>query len=486
MFEFIKYLCTLLYVVSSAFLCIFGLHRYYLVHLYSKIKSLRSPSPPAQDSLPRVTVQLPVYNEMYVTERLIRAVCKIDYPRDLLEVQVLDDSTDDTSGIAAHCVGELRSAGFDIKHIRRKNREGYKAGALAAGCEQASGEFLAVFDADFIPPADFLKKTVPCFENPEVGIVQTRWGHVNRDYSLLTKAQSVLLDGHFVVEQTARCSNGLFLNFNGTAGVIRKKCIELSGGWQNDTLTEDLDLSYRAQMRGWKVVYLPEVVSDAELPVDMNAFKIQQHRWVKGGVQTAGKLLPSVLRDSAIPFKVKTESLFHLLGNFSYFFLLSTTILIIPMNFLWEQIWLNDLFLASVTGVAIGTLAIIRFYILAVREAHGPRARKFYKYIPVALSVGAGITVNNTKAVLEAVCGRTSGFARTPKYAVVGRKDRWRTSAYVSSKGFTTFFEVILSVLFTIQVGYVLYMGFFIWLPFLLLMQFGFTYTAFLSLYHGS
>ena len=252
--------------------------------------------------------------------------------------------------------------------------------------------------------------------------MQTRWGHLNRDYSLLTKAQSVLLDGHFVVEQAARHSNGLFLNFNGTAGVIRKKCIEQSGGWQHDTLTEDLDLSYRAQINGWRAVYLPDVISDAELPVDMNAFKIQQHRWVKGGIQTAGKLLPSVLGDPRIPFKVKAESVFHLLGNFSYLFLLATIILIIPMNFLWERIWLNDLFIASVTGVALGTFAIIRFYILTVREAHGSQAREFYKYIPVALSVGAGIGVNNAKAVLEAVLGRTSGFARTPKYAVVGRK----------------------------------------------------------------
>ena len=486
MFDFLKYFCTLLYVVSSVFLCVFGLHRYYIVRLYLKAKPRRAAPPRGHGLLPRVTVQLPVYNEMYVTERLMRAVCAIDYPRELLEVQVLDDSTDGTSAIAARCAGELRAAGFDIKHIRRETREGYKAGALAEGCARAAGEFLAVFDADFLPPRDFLRRTIPCFEDPKVGIVQTRWGHLNRDYSLLTKAQAVLLDGHFVVEQAARCSNGLFLNFNGTAGVIRKKCIELSGGWQHDTLTEDLDLSYRAQINGWRAVYLPDVVSDAELPVDMNAFKIQQHRWVKGGIQTAGKLLPLVLGGSGIPLKVKVESVFHLLGNLSYLFLLATIILIIPMNFLWERIWLNDLFIASVTGVAVGTLAIIRFYVLAVREAHGPRAREFYKYIPVALSVGAGITVNNAKAVLEAVLGRTSGFVRTPKYAVVGRRDRWSTSAYVSSKGVTTFFEAVLSLFFTFQVAYVAYMGFFIWMPFLLLLQFGFAYTAFLSIYHGS
>ncbi len=464
----------------------FGLHRYYLVHLYKKSKKRKSLTPQTPAQLPRVTVQLPIYNEMYVTERLVQAVCGIDYPRDLLEVQILDDSTDDTKIIADRCASRLRSQGFDIKHVRRENREGYKAGALAAGLSSASGELLAIFDADFIPPSNFLKKTVPWFSDPQVGIVQTRWGHLNRDYSLLTKAQSVLLDGHFVVEQTARFSNGLFLNFNGTAGIIRKKCVELSGGWQHDTLTEDLDLSYRAQVEGWKTIYLPDVVSDAELPVDMNAFKIQQHRWVKGGIQTARKLLPSILGNAALPFKIKAESLFHLLGNFSYLFLLATVVLIIPMSFLWEEIWYNKLFIASVTAVAIGTFAIIRFYVLAVNEVYGKEAWGFYKHIPLALAVGAGIAVNNAKAVLEAVVGQKSGFARTPKYAVVTRKDSWMSSSYVSSKGMTTFFEIILALFFTFQVVYVTYAGFFIWLPFLLLMQFGFTYTAFLSIYHGS
>ncbi len=487
MFDFFKYLCMCLYVFSSLFLCIFGLHRYYLVYLYKR--GMRQEDLPKQQpcaGLPRVTVQLPVYNEMYVTERLIRAVCRIDYPRDLLEIQILDDSTDDTSSIAKQCASELRSLGFDIKRVARESREGYKAGALAAGLAEARGELVAIFDADFVPPANFLKKTVPAFSDSQVGIVQTRWGHLNRDYSLLTKAQSVLLDGHFMIEQTARCLNGLFLNFNGTAGIIRKKCIELSGGWQHDTLTEDLDLSYRAQIDGWKAVYLPEVISEAELPVDMNAFKIQQHRWVKGGVQTAGKLLPSVLGGEEIPFRVKVESLFHLLGNFSYLFLLMTILLVVPMNFFWDDIWSNDLFIASIIAVAIGTFAIIRFYILAVRETHGESAKRFYKYIPLALGLGAGIAVNNAKAVLEAVLGKSSGFVRTPKYAVVSKEDRWRALNYVSSRGMTTFFELVLCLFFTFQVGYAFYMGFFVWVPFLLLMQFGFGYTAFSSMYRGS
>ena len=296
----------------------------------------------------------------------------------------------------------------------------------------------------------------------------------------------MLLDGHFVVEQTARSASGLFLNFNGTAGVIRKKCVEESGGWQHDTLTEDLDLSYRAQMNGWKAVYLPEVVSDAELPVDMNAFKIQQHRWVKGGIQTAGKLLLSLLGRPDIPLRVKVESAFHLLGNFSYLFLLATIILVLPMNFFWERLWLNDLFVASVAAVAAGTFAIIRFYVLAVGESGAARSAGLYGYIPVALGVGAGIAVNNAKAVLEAVFGRVSGFVRTPKYAVVDRKDGWRASAYVSSRGVTTFLEAALGVFFTFQLAYVAYLGFFVWVPFLLLMQFGFVYTAFLSIRHGS
>ncbi len=476
-----------LYVSSSFFLCIFGLHRYYLVYLYKRGTGRGDPPErrPAA-GLPHVTVQLPVYNEIYVTERLIRAVSRMDYPRDLLEIQILDDSTDDTSSIAGQCAYELSSLGFDIKHVSRRNREGYKAGALAAGLAEARGELVAIFDADFIPPEDFLKKTVPAFSDSRVGIVQTRWGHLNRDYSLLTRAQSVLLDGHFVIEQTARCLNGLFINFNGTAGVIRKKCIEISGGWQHDTLTEDLDLSYRVQIGGWKAVYLPEVVSDAELPVDMNAFKIQQHRWVKGGVQTAGKLLPSVLGGEDIPFRVKIESFFHLLGNFSYLFLLATILLVVPMSFFWNDIWSNGLFIASVTAVATGTLSIIRFYVLAVGETHGGGAGKFYKYIPLALGLGAGITVNNAKAVLEAVLGRSSGFVRTPKYAVVGRNGGRKTFEYVSSRGMTTFFEFLLCLFFTFQIGYAFYMGFFIWIPFLLLMQLGFGYTAFSSVYRGS
>ena len=486
MFDFFKYFFTLLYVVSSIFLCVFGLHRYYLVHLYKKAKTRPRSFSGEFFELPTVTVQLPIYNEMYVARRLIEAVCVLDYPKDCLEIQVLDDSTDETREIVHECVSEQRAKGFDIKHVTRLDREGYKAGALAAGLVQAKGELLAIFDADFIPPVDFLRKTVHCFSDPEVGIVQTRWGHINRDYSLLTKAQSVLLDGHFVVEQTARSLSGLFLNFNGTAGVIRKKCIERSGGWQHDTLTEDLDLSYRAQMNGWKVAYLPEVISDAELPVDMNAFKIQQHRWVKGGIQTARKLLFSLLGRGDIPLRVKIESTFHLLGNFSYLFLLTTIILTLPMNFFWERLWLNDLFIASVTAVAIGTFAIIRFYALAVGEASVNRGVSIYGYIPVALGVGAGIAVNNAKAVLEAVFGRVSGFVRTPKYAVVNRKDGWRTSAYVSSRGVTTFLEVVLGAFFTFQLAYVAYLGFFVWVPFLVLMQFGFVYTAFLSIYHAS
>lgn len=486
MFDFFKYFFTFLYVASSFFLCVFGLHRYYLVHLYKKAKKRPEDSAAKLAELPSVTVQLPVYNEMYVTERLIRAVSRIDYPKNLLEIQVLDDSTDDTSAIAAKCASELRAEGFDIKHIRRGDRKGYKAGALAAGLERAKGEFVAVFDADFLPPADFLRRTIHSFSDPEVGIVQTRWGHVNRGYSLLTQAQSVLLDGHFIVEQTARCRSGLFFNFNGTAGIIRKKCVEFSGGWQHDTLTEDLDLSYRAQMNGWKAVYLPDVVSDAEVPVDMNAFKIQQHRWVKGGVQTAAKLLPSLLRSSDVPARVKIESAFHLLGNFSYLFLLATIVLVLPVNYFWEKVWLNDLFVGSVLAVAAGTMAVIRFYVLAVSESRGKKSPGLYRYIPVALGLGAGIAVNNSKAVMEAVLGKTSGFSRTPKYAVVSRKDGWKASAYVSSRGATTFFEAVFCLFFTAQLAYVAYLGFFVWLPFLFLMQFGFAYTAFLSIYHGS
>src|ERR1700674_3567700 len=276
-------------------LAVYGWHRYYLVYLYMTNRDKEPTAGPPLDPLPVVTIQLPLYNEMYVADRLIAAVCLIDYPRELLEIQVLDDSTDETRSIADLAVRRLAEQGFDIKYFHRANRIGYKAGALEAGLKVARGEFIAIFDADFIPTTDFLTRLMPHFREPKVGMVQARWGHINQDYSLLTKIQAILLDGHFILEHGGRNRGGRFFNFNGTAGVWRRTAIDDAGGWQHDTLTEDLDLSYRAQLRGWKFIFVPSLLAPADMPVEMNAFKSQQHRWAKGSIQTCRKLLPLIL-----------------------------------------------------------------------------------------------------------------------------------------------------------------------------------------------
>jgi len=317
------------YFFVLVILAVYGWHRYYLVYLYMKNKG-RVPVPAGTlEAWPAVTIQLPIYNEMYVADRLIDAVCRIEYPRELLEIQVLDDSTDETRSVAEQAVRRNAARGVDIKYIHRTDRSGYKAGALDAALKVAKGEFIAIFDADFIPSPDFLTRTVPFFTDPKVAMVQARWGHINQDYSLLTKIQSILLDGHFVLEHGGRNRAGLFFNFNGTAGIWRRAAITDAGGWQHDTLTEDLDLSYRAQLRGWRFVFLPDLVAPAEVPVEMNSFKSQQHRWAKGSIQTCRKLLPRILR-SNVPLPVKAEAFFHLTANFNYPLMCVLSVLMAP------------------------------------------------------------------------------------------------------------------------------------------------------------
>src|SRR3982751_312112 len=349
------------YFFVLSILAIYGWHRYYLVYLYTKNRD-KAPSPalpiPPLTTLPRVTIQLPIYNEMYVADRLIDAVCEMDYPRELLEIQVLDDSTDETREIAELAVRRHASRGFDIRYLHRVDRTGYKAGALEAGLRVAKSNYIAIFDADFIPPQDFLLKTLPHFENPKVGMVQARWGHINQDYSLLTKIQAILLDGHFILEHGGRNRGGRFFNFNGTAGVWRRTAIDDAGGWQHDTLTEDLDLSYRAQLRGWRFVFVPDVIAPAELPVDMNGFKSQQHRWTKGSVQTCKKLLPTVWR-SDLPLPIKIEATAHLTSNFAYLLLACLCVLLHPSTGGPVQGWIRTLlldvpiFLAASMSVAV-------------------------------------------------------------------------------------------------------------------------------------
>src|SRR5215510_8034967 len=354
------------YFFVLVILAVYGWHRYYLVYLYMKNKG-RQPVPSGTlDTLPPVTIQLPIYNEMYVADRLIDAVCQIDYPRELLEIQVLDDSTDETRAVAEQAVRRNASRGVDIVYLHRTDRTGYKAGALEAGLHVAKGEFIAIFDADFIPTADFLRRTVPFFVDPKIAMVQARWGHINADYSLLTKIQSILLDAHFVLEHGGRNRAGLFFNFNGTAGIWRRTAIMDAGGWQHDTLTEDLDLSYRAQLRGWNFVFLPNLVSPAELPVEMNSFKSQQHRWAKGSIQTCLKLLPRILR-SRQPLGVKAEAFFHLSANFNYLLMSVLSLLIFPSMYVRYEMGYTEMLLIDVPAFFAATASVAVFYIKSQR-----------------------------------------------------------------------------------------------------------------------
>src|SRR5467141_5284752 len=317
---------TACYLAVLIGLSAYGVHRYFIIYLFLKNRK-REPVPAGRfEQLPKVTVQLPIFNEIYVVERLLRSVSELDYPRELLQIQVLDDSTDDTRELVSLCADELRGRGFNVQRIHRVDRTGFKAGALAVGLEAADGEFVCILDADFVPQPDLLKRTIHFFTDPKIGMIQTRWGHLNRGYSLLTRMQAIFLDGHLLLEQTARSRSGRFFNFNGTAGLWRRSCIEQGGGWQADTLCEDLDLSYRAQLAGWKFVYLADVVTPAELPVDMNGFKSQQHRWTKGSIQTCKKLLSDVLQ-ARIPFHVKLEGALHLTGNTAYILTMLLTLM---------------------------------------------------------------------------------------------------------------------------------------------------------------
>jgi cellulose synthase/poly-beta-1,6-N-acetylglucosamine synthase-like glycosyltransferase len=474
-------LILVLYFFVLSILAIYGWHRYYLVYLYMKHRG-KAPLPlPELAVLPRVTVQLPIFNEMYVADRLIEAVCEIDYPPELLEIQVLDDSTDETRGIAEHAVRRNGSRGFDIRYLHRVDRRGYKAGALEAGLTEATGEFIAIFDADFIPPADFLKKTLPYFAtDSRIGMVQARWGHINQDYSLLTKIQSILLDAHFVLEHGGRNRAGYFFNFNGTAGVWRRAAIESAGGWQHDTLTEDLDLSYRAQLEGWRFVFLPDVVSPAEVPVEMNSFKSQQHRWAKGSIQTCIKLLPRILR-SRQPVSVKAEAFFHLSANFNYLFMSLLSILMFPAMYVRYSMGWTEMMLIDVPLFLAATASVANFYIVSQRELYTDWRQRMI-YLPFLMSIGIGLCVNNTRAVLEAIFRKESEFARTPKYGIERDSDEWVGKKYHQSVGVQPIIEVALGLYFTATVFYALVNQIYGTLPFLMLFQVGFLYTGLLSI----
>jgi cellulose synthase/poly-beta-1,6-N-acetylglucosamine synthase-like glycosyltransferase len=461
-------------------LAIYGWHRYYLVYLYMKYRDKGPVANAALDPTPVVTIQLPLYNEMYVADRLISAVCRIDYPRDRLEIQVLDDSVDETQSIAELAVRRFAAQGVDIKYLHRTDRSGYKAGALEEGLKTARGEFVAIFDADFIPPTDFLTRLMPHFADPGVGMVQARWGHINQDYSLLTKIQSILLDGHFVLEHGGRNRSGRFFNFNGTAGAWRRTAIDDAGGWQHDTLTEDLDLSYRAQLRGWRFVFLTDLIAPAEVPVEMNGFKSQQHRWAKGSVQTCMKLLPRILR-SDLPLGVKAEAFFHLTANFNYPLMCVLSVLMFPSMVIRYNMGWYEMLLIDVPLFFAATFSVCNFYMVCQREIHRDwRAR--IKYLPFLMSIGIGLSINNTRAVFEALFNKQTEFARTPKYRIEGDADEWVGKKYRQSVSVQPLIELALGLYFTATVFYALANQIYGTVPFLVLFQIGFLYTGLLSI----
>lgn len=472
------------YLAVLLVLAFYGFHRSLLVYLYYRHRGNQAQPSGRLAENPMVTVQLPLFNELYVAPRLIEAVSRIDYPKDKLEIQVLDDSTDETVEVVRRIVEDLRERGFQAHHVRREDRVGYKAGALEHGLQTARGEFVLVYDADFVPEPDILKKTLDYFADPKVGMVQVRWGHLNRDYSVLTEAQALMLDGHFVIEHTARHRSGRFFNFNGTAGIWRRAAIADAGGWQHDTLTEDLDLSYRAQMRGWQFIYLPDVVSPAEVPAEMNSFKSQQYRWAKGSVQTARKLLPQILRSNA-PFRVKLEAFFHLTNNAAYPLLLLLSILLLPNLLLRTEHGLREVLMVDVPLFVGTTLSLATFYLTSQREINPSGWLRSIGRLPVVLSLGIGLCVNQTRAVIEALFDRDSEFVRTPKHGLVNRVEAWSKKRYRGLRGATPVVECLLATYFALAFVLAARSGHYLSLPFLALFLIGYSYVGFLSLHQS-
>src|SRR5271168_1402926 len=463
----------------------YGCHRFEMIREYRKHRPKTPLQAPGHfDTLPRVTIQLPLYNERYVVERLIDSVSKIDYSRELLQIQVLDDSTDDTHPFTERLVAEYQSTGLPIEYLHRQNRAGFKAGALQAGMQSATGELIAVFDADFVIPADFLLRTVHHFADPQVGVVQTRWTYLNRHYNLLTEVEAMLLDGHFIVEHGARSGAGLFFNFNGTAGILRASMIEDAGGWQHDTLTEDTDLSYRAQMKGWRFVYVPSIECPSELPVDTYSFQVQQSRWAKGLTQVAIKLLRNILK-SDISWRKKAEACFHLTPNISYPLMLVVSALTLPVMIVrfymgWFQMVLIDLPL-----IIASFWSISAFYIVAQYEIFPKNWKRSLFLMPALMAAGVALTLSNTKAVLEALLGIQSGFVRTPKYAIGGEnsKTKRENQQYRRRSGWLPYAELAMGAWFVYMIEFAIETWNFPAIPFLALFVAGYWWAGFSTLW---
>jgi cellulose synthase/poly-beta-1,6-N-acetylglucosamine synthase-like glycosyltransferase len=474
----------LTYIVSLSILFLFGSHGFIMVYYHLKYRHRRHQEVGAMQQYPTVTVQLPVYNEVYVVGRLIDAACAIRYPREKLEIQVLDDSTDETVDVVDAAVRRYHALGFDIKHVRRPNRQGFKAGALKFGLESARGEFVAIFDADFVPRPEFLMKTIPHFQLDEtVGMVQTRWEHLNADYSMLTRAQAMALDGHFVIEQTVRNKVGYFINFNGTAGVWRRSTILDAGNWQSDTLTEDLDLSYRAQLNGWKFVYLNDFTSPAELPSEINALKSQQFRWTKGAIETARKMLPAVWR-SEFPLRVKVHATVHLTNNLVFPFIILAGVLNVPLVFI-KQTGQYEGYFTFMSVFVLAFIASFLFYLFSQKDVYADWRKRLLLF-PLFMAGSMGFAVNNSKAVLEGLLRKKSEFVRTPKYSIRNRTDSWRDKSYAPLRlHWTVLLEMALAVYCLFGVASSLYFLEIAAVPFQLLFFLGFAFVSMMSLKHA-
>ncbi|MGJ8694788.1 MAG: cellulose synthase family protein [Verrucomicrobiaceae bacterium] len=460
----------------------YGFHRLTILFLYWKYGNNRPIPERNFDELPLVTIQLPVFNEMHVVDRLLDSVAALDYPQDKIQIQVLDDSTDETVEISRAGVERLKAKGFDAECIHRTDRTGYKAGALENGMKTCKGEYILILDADFVPNPDLLQETIHHFTNDKIALVQTRWGHLNRNYNALTRVQALFLDGHLELEQTARNRSGRFFTFNGTGGIWRKSAIDDAGGWEHDTLTEDMDLSYRAQLKGWKFIFLKEVETPAELPVDMAGFKNQQHRWTKGSIQCCKKCLPSIWK-SDFPLAVKLEATAHLTSNFAYLLLIALCFLIYPKNEWGPDLGIKGRLLLDLPIFFFASCSVVIFYAVAQRALLPHRWLREVAYLPLLLALGIGMAVNNAKAVIEAIVGHETGFVRTPKYGIEGQKKvEIKKSRYKALKSLTPVFELLFGFFFSYIVLEAAWTG--NWPSAILLLPFpvGFFYTSINSL----
>ena len=482
----IQVVVGLLYLIALVGLFLYGMNAYIMmaVHWWKRREAQQAPLPPPPQVWPKVTVQLPLYNERYVARRLLEAAGALDYPADRLEIQVLDDSTDETTAILAEAASRLRDQGVSVTHLRRGDRTGFKAGALAAGLAEAGGEFVAIFDADFVPPPDFLRKTIPHFADPKVAVVQARWGHLNRDFSLLTVAQSLGIDGHFGVEQSARCWGNLLLNFNGTAGVWRKAAIQDAGGWTHDTLTEDLDLSYRAQLRGWRIRYLPELVCPAELTVLITGFKSQQRRWAKGSIQTALKLLPAVLR-APLSAWAKYQAVIHLTYYMIHPLMLTVMLLSVPLLGLRDLAPSTPILLWVSLAISVAFFGPGAMLVYAQRVLDPAWWQRAW-WLPTIMVIGVGVAWSTSLAVLGAFWGKDREFIRTPKFGIGPGGGHWRGKVYGDRRPWGGVIEVALGLYCAWTTWLFWHHGQYGVLPFLILYTSGFLTVGSLTILHAT